>query len=362
MNILAKMFVKTLPIFVLLTKQAVRPILECLRIYSNIEGVFAEATDLETVVRIRLTDEFDLQENSSILVNTQELKRILSLYKGLPKYINVTCDFQVVTVKIDDKKLFRLSNIPRDEFPNLNYEPLNRTLTVSSDEFFDGLKRVLPYVEPLDRYGMHNVSLENDGDTLQIVGTDSSRLAIAKAGCEGSIDCRISKEAVEILMKAREHFGETQITIYESEKRIAFQTPNIFISTLKRNEIFPDWRKVMPKHMNTLVTFDRSSLLEGLERAKAMTKETYQKVIFEINSDIVKLICADSLGEMEEEPCDYGIVRFKDPIRVCVNPSYIIDALKGSHAITVDIEFEAKSEPILISENRFTSLIMPINI
>lgn len=161
------------------------------------------------------------------------------------------------------------------------------------------------------------------------------------------IDGGIMKELVKILsgnikVAVKDHiacFSDTVTTIYVS------QTSGNYFNLVP----------LISSTVNSRVKFDRNELIEALE-AVTIIKNI---VVIEIINNSVVINSQESSGDITAE---LDVVNNGDDLKIAVNSSYLMDALKSLREDAVTLEFNGKTSPIIIHENTATELVLPINL
>ncbi len=259
---------------------------------------------------------------------------------------------------------FRLSGMPVADFPPLPasedafaYEIPQATLremlrktsyAVSQDETRKTLKGVLMSFK--------------DGK-LTMVATDGRRLALVEHEIEfpaaAERDIILPSKVVAELQRSLGGDGVVKITIEKSQ--VSFNLGETQIYSKLLDEIYPNYRQVIPSNCGQHIVVDRKLLLDAIDRASVMTMEESSSVrlTFDSNQLLVSSVAAD-IGEAKDiVPIKYS----GEKIEIVFNPAFVKDPLKAIDEDEVTIELNNGSSPAIIRCSvPFLYVMMPLRI
>ena len=202
----------------------------------------------------------------------------------------------------------------------------------------------------------------NDGK-LTMVATDGRRLALVEHEIEfpaaAEKDIILPSKVVADLQRSLSGDGDVKITIEKSQ--VAFNLGDTQIYSKLLDEIYPNYRQVIPTSYKERVEIDRKLLLDAIDRASVMTMEESSSVrlTFEENQLLVSSVAAD-IGEAKDVvPIKYNGER----IEIVFNPAYVKDPLKAIDEDDIAIELISGSSPAVIRCSvPFLYVMMPLRI
>lgn len=196
---------------------------------------------------------------------------------------------------------------------------------------------------------------------VTMVATDGRRLALVEHEIEFPADAErdviLPSKVVAELLRSLGSDGDVMITIEKSQ--ISFNLGDTRIYSKLLDEIYPNYRQVIPASTQERITVDRKLLLEALDRASVMTKEetSSTRLTFADNQLIVSAAAMD-VGEARDiVPIKYGGER----IEIVFNPSYVMDPLKAVDEDEIYIELNNGQSPAIIKCSiPFLYVMMPL--
>ena len=198
---------------------------------------------------------------------------------------------------------------------------------------------------------------------LTMVATDGRRLALVEHEIEfpaaAERDIILPSKVVSELQRSLSGDGEVRITIEKTQ--VAFNLGETQIYSQLLDEIYPNYRQVIPQNCSKKIEVDRKLLLDAIDRASVMMMEesSSTRLTFDSNQLLVSAVAAD-IGEAKDiVPIKYN----GEKIEIVFNPSYVKDPLKAIDEDEVTIELNNGSSPAVIRCSvPFLYVMMPLRI
>ena len=198
---------------------------------------------------------------------------------------------------------------------------------------------------------------------LTMVATDGRRLALVEHEIEfpaaAERDIILPSKVVSELQRSLSGDGKVKITIEKTQ--VAFNLGETQIYSKLLDEIYPNYRQVIPQSCSQKIEVDRKLLLDAIDRASVMMMEesSSTRLTFDSNQLLVSSVAAD-IGEAKDVvPIKYSGER----IEIVFNPSYVKDPLKAIDEDEITIELNNGSSPAVIRCSvPFLYVMMPLRI
>ena len=198
---------------------------------------------------------------------------------------------------------------------------------------------------------------------LTMVATDGRRLALVEHEIEfpaaAEKDIILPSKVVSELQRSLSGDGEVRITIEKTQ--VAFNLGETQIYSKLLDEIYPNYRQVIPQSCGQKIEVDRKLLLDAIDRASVMMMEesSSTRLTFDSNQLLVSSVAAD-IGEAKDVvPIKYS----GEKIEIVFNPSYVKDPLKAIDEDEITIELNNGSSPAVIRCSvPFLYVMMPLRI
>ena len=198
---------------------------------------------------------------------------------------------------------------------------------------------------------------------LTMVATDGRRLALVEHEIDfpatAERDIILPSKVVAELQRSLSGDGDVKVTIEKSQ--VSFNLGDTQIYSKLLDEIYPNYRQVIPSSSREKIEVDRKLLRDAIDRASVMTMEESSSVrlTFEENQLLVSSVAAD-IGEAKDVvPIKYS----GEKIEIVFNPAYVKDPLKAIDEDEVSIELNNGSSPAIIRCSvPFLYVMMPLRI
>ena len=315
-------------------------ILQNVLIEAKDKQLMLTTTDLDISIRSML--ECDVESEGATTLPVKLLFNVVSKAAEGPVEVNVDAQDRAVinagtaTFKLAGMSVVDYPALPVDQnsfeyvLPQITLKEMLRktAYAVSQDDTRKTLKGVL--------------SSFKDGK-LTMVATDGRRLALV----EHEIELSLTSD------------GDVRITIEKTQ--IAFNLGDTRIYSKLLDEVYPNYRQVIPSECAEHIVVDRQLLLAALDRASVMMLEDTNstKLIFDSNQLIVTATATEVAESTDIVPIKYDGGR----IEIVFNPNYVMDPLKAIDEDEVTIELNDGTKPAMIKCSiPFLYVMMPLRV
>ncbi len=282
----------------------------------------------------------DLESTEPILIPQ---KAMAVIEKSSAAEIDISTNNDMLIVK-GGRSTTRFAFVSPDEFPKIDNDSGKKEYPLP-DDFVDSVKSVAYATSKNDdKPVMKGVKI---GD--EIAACDGVRIAICHTKCP--IETVLPQNAIKSLGMLN---GET--TISETNKNIIFSCGDMKIYAKKIYGEFFDYTQILTDYENH-ATIDSAVLSDKLDIMSAVVDDVYPaKLHFEGDSLILsaKGGTADFVDEIE-------IGGEHDDMIIGVNQRYLREAVKNMSG-NVDITFGGETKPIIIKNDRTTTVVMPVRL
>lgn len=259
---------------------------------------------------------------------------------------------------------FKLSGMPVADFPALPSAEDAFSYTLPQATLREMLRKTSYAVSQDEtRKTLKGVLMSFKDGKLTMVATDGRRLALVEHEIEfpaaAEKDIILPSKVVAELQRSLSGDGEVKVKIEKSQ--VSFNLGDTQIYSKLLDEIYPNYRQVIPAKYREKVEIDRKLLLDALDRASVMTMEesSSTRLTFDSNQLLVSSVAAD-IGEAKDiVPIKYS----GEKIEIVFNPSYVKDPLKAIDEDEISIELTSGSTPAVIRCSvPFLYVMMPLRI
>ena len=317
-------------------------------------------TDLD--ISIKSTVECDVVEAGATTLPVKLLANtIASCAEGV---VELETDVQDRARISAGSAAFKLSGMPVADFPALPASENAFAYTLPQATRREMLRKTSYAVSQDEtRKTLKGVLMSFKDGKVTMVATDGRRLALVEHELDfpaaAEKDIILPSKVVAELQRSLSVDGDVKITIEKSQ--VAFNLGDTQIYSKLLDEIYPNYRQVIPSGYTERVEVDRKLLLDAIDRASVMTMEESSSVrlTFEGNQLLVSSVAAD-IGEAKDVvPIKYNGER----IEIVFNPTYVKDPLKAIDEDEIAIELNNGSSPAIIRCSvPFLYVMMPLRI
>ena len=280
------------------------------------------------------------------------------------KYLMITTDtgseFSINTIENADSRSF-----PEEDAYSNSSE-------VAPQDLQNALRRVVfaASVDETSRPLLASVCLSTEDDGLVTVSTDSYRLARAVSGDspitldgEAILPAKVAKELVRLFAAEAKESEPTNVQVDWTENHARFRCGEITVCSQLIAGDYPNYQGLIPTEHETVVTFDKGSLINALKlmqpvldnyktSCKLETAKKGKLCVFKAGSD-------EGSAKVEVTP-----TKFKgEQVEVSFNPEYMADGVAAIEGDSVEIRFNGSTKPMLVqsgADDGYLFLCMPI--
>ena len=335
----------------------------------NLSNVKIEAADKK--IKFTTTD-LDLSVVSEITCNVIEDGSVTLPAKLLCDAISRAAEGDVsIEVNEADCKaiikagssVFRITGLPAVDFPTLPMVDGDATEFTLPQDVLRTMVRRTAYAMSLDdtRRILKGVHFVFGDGFLTCVATDGRRLALAEYHPDEPYKFEVAFTLpAKTVLEMNRNLGVTgNISFKMCKTQIMATLDNgiVFYSKLLE-DLFPNYKQVIPQNNDKLVEIDRAMLIAAIDRVGIFSEAHSMK--FDIENGEMKLKSSTETGNGEESvPVKYD----GNAIHTTYNHAYILDVLKSIDDDEVKFIFSEDTHPVIIKSSLpGLALVMPLRI
>lgn len=349
------------------------PILSGIKVEVNEEGIRLTGSDSD----ISIESFIPAEENGIVYVENIEPGSIVLQAKYFPEIVRKLPEKTVeieteghlkVTIRSGGSE-FHLNGQDAEEYPELPKLHTDESFEMPIDLLKNLIRQTVFAVSTVEtRPVLTGVNMKLENGELSFIATDSHRLALRKIPLEGASSLTLSNvvipgKSLNELNKILEDNQES-IEISVSGNQILFRTRHLYFLSRLLDGNYPETSRLIPEQSKTIVFSRAKELLQSIDRASLLAKESRNNVVrlqtqqenhLEVSSNspevgqVMEGITADSI-EGEE-------------LKISFSAKYMMDALKAIESEKVKIEFTGAMRPFIIrsvESDDILQLILPV--
>lgn len=257
-----------------------------------------------------------------------------------------------------------------DDFPETPPIPLN--VPVQAAVFASALRKTIRASSGDEsRHILCGVMVEIKPSGLTVVATDGRRLHLVlpvtkiEGVPENGIKAVLPNSSVDIILKilGQPALHETQSVaqIGLSEKGFGIRYGNFELMSRVIDGNYPEYQKVVPAGQMTSTTVNKEILMAAVKRVRLADHE-HNSLILSVSEKELRLSAGgSSLAESEDI---VPVESFNgQPLEICINSSYLLDALDAVAGKSVQFLLNRELDPVKLIDSEFPSFLsvmMPI--
>ena len=320
-----------------------------LLIASN-DRLTAKATDQEIGLTID-TKHVNIQTDGKATANGKKLLDIVRILKEGDIVLETIED--TLHIKQENSK-FKLPMFNANEFPTFPEIDDLPSIELDSMQLIQTFKKVSPAIDTNNpKYELNGALLNIKENEIDVVGTDTRRLAIGKIPNESNttLSMIIPKKAILEIQK----LFFNQIEIHYDETNLIITAPDYYFFTRLINGKYPDYERIIPKSVKFSLTLPKTKIIEAIKQITTISQEI--KIIFETDSIVFKSLGDENSEAQTETEIPTG---FEERFILAVNSRYLLDFLSHIDTENFTMGLNEPNLPFIVQSDNFSTVIMPI--
>jgi len=344
------------------------PILECILLTANENGLKLMANDLEMSIETAYY-QADVDTPGSVALEAKLFSEIVRKMPDADIQIEVKSNNE--TSCTSGKARFKIMGMPADEFPVMPEVEKQTGYTIPAGELREMIRQTIFSVATEDTKPVLTGELIQHRDSaLNIVAVDGFRISYRRvdlpdgsANLDNPVSIVVPAKALHEISRILPNDAEDTVTFSFSDKRIIFELPEFtFVSRLLEGE-FIRYDQIFNEDFTTNVTIDREVFLSALERAILVARDNKKTPVkLDIKENSIILTSNTETGTAYDE---ISAEVDGDSLEIAFNPRYLMDALKVIDEERVIARFTTGLSPCIIrgvESDQAKYLVLPLRL
>lgn len=341
-----------------------RPILECILITADSDGVRLTANNLELAIETGNINAEIIEKGSA----APEAKMFMEIIRNLPENkVSIETDDKNSVIIKSGKSEFKIFALPGKDFPELPAIEKNFKYETSHTTLKNMIKKTI-FAVAVDesRPILTGELLEIKESYFNIVAIDGFRVAFRNEKMENNnenISVVVPAKTLHEVSRILSDKEDEVVSMYFTDNHALFETKDFtMVSRLLEGEFFKYENSFIDEY-NTAVEVNRQELLSSIERATLIVKDMRKSPVeISIKDKMMVITSNTDVGTSYEEV----YVEFEgDELDIGFNPKYLIDALKAIDDDKIRIHFMSNLSPCIIKgieSDNYKYLILPLRL
>ena len=260
--------------------------------------------------------------------------------------------------------VFKLAGMPVSDFPKLPVDGEAYAYDIPQMTLREMLRKTAFAASQDDtRKTLKGVLASFRDGKLTMVATDGRRLALIEHEFEfpesEERELVLPTKLVTELQRTLSTDGSVSITVEKSQ--VSFNMGDTRLYSKLLDEVYPNYRQVIPTNCSQRVVVERKPLLDALDRVSVMMIDDSNstRLTFDAN-ELTVTSAASDVGEAR----DLVPIKYDGPhIEIVFNPNFVMDPLKAVDEDEVTIELNDGTKPAMIKCSvPFLYVMMPLRV
>ena len=344
-----------------LSVKAANPILEGIKITAKGDSLTLLATDTELTIEKRIKADV-LMEGETVVVG----KYFVDFAKKLEKEQVELCrlyDGQL-QIKYSDSES-ELQVFPAENYPKIEKDDDENYFDISQADFKSVVERTAFACSQDDsRPILKGCLFEIQNNYLTAVALDGFRMSVVKKEVvsSGNMKVVIPSRALNEIMRILDK-DENILRVVLQKKTLIVQVENTILMARLIEGEFVKYNHILPTNFSNVVTVNRNSLLNSIERAAIVVRnDRYNVIKMDIKEEGMTVSAKSEIGNVNENmPVNLS---GKD-ISIAFNGKYLSEYLKICGDDFINMNLNSPIDPCVITSvggDGFLYLLLPVRI
>jgi len=339
-----------------------KPVLQCLRLVADENGLVLVATDLEVGIRYQV-GEVEIGEPGEILAPAAKLAAIV--HELTDPTVSLESDKEMLHVRGQGSH-YKLYGFDVGEYPPVSQMEGEGDISIDLGTLHKLVRRTAyAAARETTRYAINGVLWRVSGSKLELVATDGRRLAVASGDLKSkaSSECVVivPAKAMGMIDRLGDH-GDQQVAIKLTENQMILASSSVVLVCSLIEGHFPQYESIIPHDCVRRAKFKTVDLLAAVRRAALLTNEESKGVRLAFSSE--GLVLHSQAPEQGEATIQADVVEYQgDQIEIAFNPQFLIDMLRVVGDETIGIELKEPTNPVVVKAvTDFLYVVMPVTV
>ena len=340
-----------------------KPILRCLRMTCQDDGVKLSATDLEVGVSC-VVGQVEIEKAGDIVVPADEIAAIVR--ESSDEVLELEASEATVRLQGADSHFTIYSQEP-SQYPAIASFEGDSQIEASLGDLQEGIElTIFAAAKESTRYALNGVLWEVAGKKLTLVATDGRRLAKSIVNLtavrkddlpEGRII--VPAKTMNLLDKITVS-PDAKVSVKFVGNQVVLGCEQVVISSNLVEGNFPKYEDIIPTDYENKVTLNREAALSAVRRAALLADEDSKGIKLSLAKN--SIIFTSRAPETGDAEVDMAVAYSGTAMEIGFNPQFLVDVLRTVKADEVGLELGDPDRPGLIRSGNFLYIVMPVNL
>jgi len=260
------------------------------------------ATDME----VELIGNVDLTEPSVPGAITVSARKLLDICRALPEDAVITLALEGDhAVLRSGRSRFLLTTLPAEDFPKVEESPFLLEFAMNQSRLKKLIGKVYFAMGQQDvRHYLNGALFDINQGVIRCVATDGHRLAFSSADAidVGAVQIKVILPRKSVLELVRLlDTSEQDVAICIGDNHFRVKSPDFIFTSRLINAQYPDYDKLIPRHIENTAIASRDVLKQALTRASILSNEKFRGIRLHLDQDTLRIVANNPEQEEAEE-------------------------------------------------------------
>ncbi len=340
-----------------------KPILQCVKITADEDGVRIISTDLEVGINFRIV-QAEVDSGGEVVVPAAKVNAIVR--ESIDDVLEFDSDEAEVHIRGNDSHFSIYSHIP-EQYPEVACEDVEADLGIPLLTIQEGVEQTLfAAAKESSKYAFNGVLWEIDEHYLNLVSTDGRRLVRKMALLDVDIpENFIGKRVIVptktmILIDRIAGSKNDTVGVRFMDNHLLLSCGDVIIHSNLIDGVFPRYQDIIPENNENKITINTDAMLSAARRSSLLVSEDSKSIKVAIGKGV--MVFSGRAPETGDAQIDMAVEYDGPAVNIGFDPDYLIEGLKVIRENQISFEFSDGERPVLIrAGERFIYLIMPID-
>jgi DNA polymerase III subunit beta len=340
-----------------------KPILQCVKIVADENGVRLSSTDLEVGINFRVV-QAEVERSGAIVVPAYKANSIVR--ESIDDVLEFDADESEVHIRGNDSHFSIYSHMP-EQYPEVVCEDVESDIGIPLGLLQEGVEQTLfAAAKECSKYAFNGVLWEIDEDYLNLVGTDGRRLVRKMVSLDAPMPENFIGKRVIVPTKTMhliDRIGEgarEEVGVRFFENHIILSCGDVLIRSNLIEGVFPKYQDIIPENNEHKIILNTDAFLSAVKRSALLISDDSKSIKVAIGEGV--MVFSGRAPETGDAQVDMAINYDGPPIDIGFDPTYLIDGIKVIKEDEISFEISDGERPVLIrAGDSFVYLVMPID-
>ena len=339
-------------------------------------------TGFDLSLGIRTSFAAQVDEGGSFTLPAKLLNDIISRLPDGEISLDDDAGEAIATVTSSSGK-YTVRGMGPEEFPELPEIEGGELINLPPEALIAGLKGTLFATSPDEtKQVLTGVHLKVQQDSLEFAATDGHRLAVVETAKvsdreydETSLPTQESSAIFEITVPAKAlreiekmvAAGQSSepVALHLDQGQIVFEWADQRLTTRTLEGQYPNYRQLLPRSFERLITLERRSLLAAVERIAVLADQKNNILKCSIDAENQKVTLSVDAKDVGSGTESMSAQISGESIDIAFNVKYLIDILKTAPSPEIQMQLNEATAPVIIRPLggvNATFLVMPVQL